>query len=247
MRKTLIAALAALTSLAVAPAVVAQTAQEGPGAEVTVSISPTDAGTKTKPKPVKLNLKLVNEDSSQTADSIKVFVGKNLKASTTGLKKCSATKLEANGKSACPRASRIGRGSADAIAGVNTASPASLKFNITAFVIGTNQLGFYLEQQGGEIRVLSKGKFKRSSGLYGSVLDIDIPQLAREFPSGVYNGLVGFETSLYKKVGSRSLFKTNGCPSNRTLPFKLTIGFQANPNPPKANTVSALGGADCKK
>jgi len=245
LRKTLIAAVAALLSLGLAALAFGQA--DGPGAEVTVSISPKNAGTSKKPKPAKLNLKLVNEDSSQTADSIEVFVAKNFKASTTGLKKCSAAKLEANGTDACPAASRIGRGTADAIAGVNTASPTSLKFNITAFVIGTNQLGFYLEQQGGEIRVLSKGKFKRASGRYGQVLDIDIPQLAREFPPGVYNGLVGLETSLYKKIGNRSLFKTTGCPSNRTLPFKLTIGFQNNPNPPKVEEVEALGGADCTK
>lgn len=250
MRKILIAALAALTALAAVSVVSianAQDEQEGPGATAEFTLSPKKAGTKKKPKPVKLNLKLENEDSSQTADSIKVFTGKNIKSSTKGLKKCSATKLEAEGKGACPAASKVGTGNADAVAGVNTGAPASLKFNITAFVIGKQQIGFYLEQQGGDIKVLSKGRFKKASGQYGGVLDIEIPQLAREFPQGTYNGLVGIETSLYKKKGKNALFKLNGCPSNRTVPFKLEIGFMPNPNPPKAETVTALAGADCRK
>jgi hypothetical protein len=250
LRKILIAALAALTALAVVSIATAQEEQEGPGATAEFTLSPKKAGTKKKPKAVKLNLKLENEDSSQTADSIKVFTGKNIKSSTKGLKKCKAATLEAEGKGACPAASKIGTGSADAIAGVNTGAPAKLKFNITAFVIGNQQIGFYLEQQGGDIKVLSKGRFKKASGQYGGVLDIldiSIPQLAREFPQGTFNGLVGIETSLYKKKGKNALFKLNGCPSNRTVPFKLEIGFMPNPNPPKAETVTALAGADCRK
>ncbi|MEA2313030.1 MAG: hypothetical protein QOE28_2998 [Solirubrobacteraceae bacterium] len=248
MRKFLIVALAALTALAAAVGIAsAQTAGSGSGADVTVTLSPTKAGTKAKPKPVKINLAVKNQDSSQTADGLKIFQGKNLKVSTKGLKVCSAAKLNANGPSGCPAGSKVGSGTADAIAGVNTSNPAPLKFNVTAFVIGTQKVGFYLEQQGGNIRVLTPGVYKKASGGYGSVLDIQIPQLAREFPPGTFNGLVGLQTSLYKKVGKHSLYTTNGCPSTRTEPFKVQIHFQNNPNPPKASTVTATGGADCKK
>ena len=243
MRKFLIAAVAALTALAVVGVANAQT----PGADITVAISPSKVGTKKKPKPEKLTLELKNEDSSQTADGLEVFVAKNIKASTKGLRKCSATRLEAEGKSACPAASKVGSGTADAIAGVNTTAPAALRFNVTAFVIGNNKIGFYLEQQGGEIRVLAKGTFKRASGQYGSVLDVEIPQLAREFPQGTYNGLVGLKTTLYKKVGKNSLLRSNGCPSTRNMPFKVVIHFQNNPNPPKAEEVEATGTANCRK
>jgi hypothetical protein len=247
LRKILIAALAALTALAVTAVSSAQDGQDAPGAELTMSISPAKVGTKKKPKPTKLSLSLKNEDSSQTADRIEILMAKEIKVSTTGLKKCSATKLEAQGKSACSSASRIGIGTADAVAGVNTSAPAELKFNITAYVIGDNRLGFYLEQQGGDIRVLSKGRFKKASGRYGKMLDIEIPPLAREFPPGTYNGLVGLETELYKKVGNRSLFKSTGCTTSRSLPFSLTIGFMPNPNPPKAEEVTATDGANCRK
>jgi hypothetical protein len=243
LRKYLIAVVAALTALCIAAVAQAQS----PGADITVSISPNKVGTKKKPKAEKLTLELKNEDSSQTADGLEIFVAKNIKASTKGLKSCSKAKLEASGKSACPAASKVGSGTADAIAGVNTGAPAALKFNVTAFIIGKNKIGFYLEQQGGEIRVLAEGAFKRASGQYGSVLDVDIPQLAREFPPGTFNGLVGLKTTLYKKVGKNSLLTSNGCPSTRTLPFKVVIHFMNNPNPPKAAEVEATGGANCKK
>lgn len=243
MRKFMIAAVAALTALAVVAVSNAQT----PGAAVTVSVAPTKVGTKKKAKAEKLTLEVKNQDSTQTADRLQIFVAKHIKASTRGLKSCSAAKLEAQGKSACPSASKVGSGTADAIAGVNTGAPAALKFNVTAFIIGKQKIGFYLEQQGGEIRVLSKGTFKKASGQYGSVLDVDIPQLAREFPPGTFNGLVGLKTSMYKKVGNKSLLTSVGCPSSRKLPFKVVIHFMNNPNPPKAETVEATGGATCKK
>ena len=248
MRKFLIAALAALTSIAAVTAVASGQTEEPPaGADLTVTISPTKTGTKKKPKPTKVSLTLKNEDSSQTADRLQVFMAKQIKTSTKGLKKCSAAKLEAQGKAGCSKASRVGNGTADAIAGVNTGSPAPLKFNITAYLIGNNRIGFYLEQQGGEIRVLAKGRFKKASGRYGGVLDIEIPQLAREFPPGTFNGLVGLKADLYKKSGKRALFKSVGCTSTRELPFNLVIGFMPNPNPPKAEEVEAFDGANCTK
>jgi hypothetical protein len=247
LRKILIAALAALTALAVTAVSSAQTGQTPAGADLKVTVSPSDAGTKAKPKPVKISLTLKNEDSSQTADRISILMAKQIKVSTNGIKKCSAAKLEAQGKGACSKASRIGNGTADAIAGVSGNAPAPLKFNITAYVIGDNRVGFYLEQQGGDIRVLSKGKFSKASGRYGTKLNIGIPQLAREFPAGVYNGLVGIDVDLYKKVGSKSLFKSIGCTSTRELPFSLTIGFMPNPNPPKNASVTAIDGANCTK
>jgi hypothetical protein len=246
LRKILIAALAALTALAAAVSLAG--AQEPPaGAELDMTISPSKVGTKKKPKPTKVSLLLRNEDSSQTADGIEIRMAKQIKASTKGLKKCSAAKLEAQGKAGCPSASRVGNGRAEAIAGVNTDHPAELTFNITAYVIGNNKLGFYLEQQGGNINVLARGTLKKASGRYGSLLDIEIPSLAREFPEGTYNGLVSIETDLYKKAGKNALFKSTGCTTTRELPFLLTLHFMPNPNPPKSVEVEASDGANCRK
>jgi hypothetical protein len=247
LRKTLIAACAAFAVLGATTVAIAQD-QPSAGAEITVSVSPTKVGTKKKPKPAKLTLEVKNEDSSQTARQLKIYHAKQIKVSTRGLKKCSQSKLEQNlDPSACPTASKLGTGTADAIAGVNTANPAPLKFNVTAFLLGKTKVGFLIKQQGGEITTLAIGTFKKASGQYGSLLQVDIPQIAREYPTGNFNGLVGLKTTLYKKIGKNSLYKTTGCTSARTLPFKTTIVFQNNPTPPKAATVDALGTADCKK
>jgi hypothetical protein len=250
LRKILIAVLAALTALAAVAIAQAQT--PGPGAEITVTVSPSKVGTKKKPKPAKVKLSVVNSDSSQTADGLKIYHPKQLTISGKGLKKCSRAKLEAElSPSVCPRASRLGTGgTADAIAGVNGGSPTSLKFNVTPFLIANKKIAFLIEQQGGNINALAIGTFKKASGLYGSVLEVSIPKIARQVgepPNASYNGLKSLETTLYKKVGKKSLYKTTGCPSNRSLPFKTVIEFQANPNPPKAETVEATAGANCRK
>jgi len=250
LKKFLIAALAALTALA---AVVAVSAAQtpGPGATEKVTVSPSKAGTKKKPKPAKVSLSIKNSDKTQTADGIKIYQAKQLIVSGKGLKKCSRAKLEATTDAkSCPTASLLGSGTADAIAGVNGAKPSTIKFNVAAFLTGDKQVAFLIAQQGGNIRAVSIGNYKKASGLFGSVLDISIPPIARQIgtgPGASYNGLAALSTTLYKKAGSHSLYKTVGCPSTRVLPFKTVIHFQANPNPPKAKTVTAIGGADCTK
>jgi hypothetical protein len=247
LRKSLIAALAAFVVVGVGGAVAIAQSPSG-GAEITASVSPSKVGTKKKPKPTKLTLEVKNADSSQTAKELKIYTPKQIKVNAKGLKTCSQSKLEQNlDPSACSRASKLGAGTADAIAGVNGAAPAPLKFNVTAFLLSKKKIGFLIKQQGGDIASLAIGTMKKASGQYGGLLDVAIPQIAREYPSGNFNGLVGLKTSLYKKLGKKSLYKSTGCTSSRTLPFKTVIVFQANPNPPKASSVTAIGTADCKK
>jgi hypothetical protein len=247
LRKTLIAALAAFVVVGAAGAVaVAQSPSAG--AEITASISPSKVGTKKKPKPTKITLEVKNDDSSQTAKELKIYTPKQIKVNGKGLKYCKQSKLEENlDPSACPGKSKLGTGTADAIAGVNGGSPAPLKFNVTAFLLSKKKIGFLIKQQGGDIAALAIGTMKKGGSGYGGLLDVQIPQIAREYPTGSFNGLVGLKTSLYKKIGKKSLYKSTGCSSSRTLAFKTVIVFQPNPNPPKAETVTALGTADCKK
>jgi hypothetical protein len=247
LRKTLIAALAAFVVVGAGGAIaVAQSPSAG--ASITASVSPSKVGTKKKPKPAKLTLEVKNNDSSQTAKELKIYTPKQIKVNGKRLKYCKQSKLEQNlDPSACPGKSKLGTGTADAIAGVNGSAPAPLKFNVTAFLLSKKKIGFLISQQGGAINALAIGTMKKGSGGYGGLLDVAIPEIAREYPSGSFNGLVGLKTSLYKKIGKHSLYSTTGCSSSRTLAFKTVIVFQANPNPPKASTVTALGTADCKK
>jgi hypothetical protein len=146
LRKTLIAALTALTALALAAVAIAQTP---PSIDVTATVSPSKAGTKKKPKSEKLNLNIVNNKESKTsASKIEISIPKSLKLSTKGLKTCSVSKLDSQGKASCPKGSLAGIGTADALVNPSSATPAPLKFNVSTFVAGKNLLAFYLEQQG---------------------------------------------------------------------------------------------------
>jgi hypothetical protein len=146
LRKTLIAALTALAALALTAVAIAQTS---PSIDVTATVSPSKAGTKKKPKSEKVNLTINNSRESKTsASKIEISFPKTLVLSTKGLKSCSVAKLDAQGKASCPRGSVAGLGTAEALVNPTSATPASLKFNVTTFVAGKNLLAFYLQQQG---------------------------------------------------------------------------------------------------
>ena len=264
MRKYLIAAVAALTALCFTAVALAQS-----GATSDVKVAPKDAGTKAKPKPSKITLNVKNGDVSQTASQIVVFIAKNVKLSTKGLAKCDLAKLSTQGTSGCSRASIVGSGSADARAGVSRngvyfPNPGLLPFKVTPYAanaknVSSNpelrgaQLAFYLEQRNVDlsgkptdvkqdgIKAIARGVVKRASGKYGSKLVITIPQVpAQQYPAGAYNGLEKLQAVLKKG----KMITTIGCKA-RKHPFKTTITFVPNPNPPKQKTVTATDNAPC--
>lgn len=263
MRKYLIAAVAALTALCFTAIAIAQT-----GATSDVNVTPKDAGTKANPKASKISLKVVNGDTSQTASQIEVFLGKNIKLSTTGLKKCDLAKLAAQGTSGCARSTIVGSGTADARAGVSrngvyNPAPPLLPFKVTPYAanaknVSSNpelrgaQLAFYLEQrkvvngkpaevEPSGIKAIARGVVKRASGKYGSKLVITIPVVpAQQYPAGAYNGLEKLQAVLKKG----KMITTKGCTARKHL-FKTVITFVPNPNPPKAKKVTTTDSASC--
>jgi hypothetical protein len=243
LRKFLIAAVAMFTAFAVVSVATAQ----APSATGTVKLKPNKfTKKKKKRKSVTLTLDVQNGDSTQTANRIQVYLAKQLVVSGKGIKTCPAVE-ESLDASNCSDGSKLGEGTAEAIAGVNGAAPAPLTFDVTAYLLSAKKIGFLIEQQGGDINALSVGTLKKGSGKYGTVLDIDIPQTAREFPPGSFNGLKSIHTTMGKKAGKKALFKLKGCPSSKKLPFRTVISFQNNPNPPKAASLTADSTASCKK
>ena len=105
MRKTLIAAVTALTALALTAVAIAQ--NPAPSIDVTATVSPSKAGTKKKPKSEKLNLHDQQQPrvSKTSASKIEISFPKTIKLSTKGLKTCSVAKLDSQGKATCPTAS----------------------------------------------------------------------------------------------------------------------------------------------
>jgi hypothetical protein len=248
LRKTLIAALTALTALALAAVALAQ--NPAPSIEVTATVSPSKAGTKNKPKSEKLNLNIVNSKESKTsASKIEISIPKSMKLSTKGLKTCSVSKLDSQGKASCPKGSLAGIGTADALVNPSSASPAPLKFNVSTFVAGKNLLAFYLQQQGTDsgVQQALPAKITKVSGskVYGQKITISIPKNLQQPAPGVYSALVQIKNSLGLKSGKHALVKSIGCPKAREHQIGVKITYVDNPNPPAKRSVSSADGAAC--
>jgi len=243
LRKTLIAALTALTALALAAVAIAQTP---PSIDVTATVSPSKAGTKKKPKSEKVNLTINNSKESKTsASKIEISFPKTLVLSTKGLKTCSAAKLDAQGKASCPRGSVAGLGTAKALLNATSDNPAPLNFNVTTFVAGKNLLAFYLEQQGTDSGVQQALPAKITKAGTGQKLTINIPKNLQQPAPGVYSALQQIKNSLGLKSGKYALVKSIGCPKAREHQIGVKITYVPNPTPPASTTAKSADGATC--
>ena len=215
---------------------------------MTVKVAPKKAGTKAKPKDSVITLEITNKDFTQTASRLEIWISKMIKIDNKAAKKCSVSKLSSGGPAACPKASKIGSGSADARAGVNTSpNPPLLPFKVTAFATGNTSIAFYLQQTNGSIVAVAPAKVKKASGKYSAKLDVTIPEEpAQQYPKGNYNGLERLETTLGTTKKGKSVIKSIGCTSKKH-PFKAAIHFVANPNPPKQAKVETTASAACSK
>jgi hypothetical protein len=249
LRKTLIAALAALTSVAVAAVALAQ--NPAPTASLEVSVAPTKAGTKKKPRSGRLEISAqTNRESRSTASRIEIFVPKGVTLSTKGLKKCTTATLNSQGKTACPRASKAGSGEADALLNPYSANPAPIKFIVTAFAGGRQNgrdvINFYLESESPEVNQALPGVISKvSTRLYGQKLSIDIAENLQQPAPNVFSSLQRLETSVALKSGKRRLVSLTDCPQAREHQFQLRLTFVPNPTPPGATTATAIDGARC--
>jgi hypothetical protein len=240
LRKSLIAAgvAAAFLTTGVASAL-------APTSTVTVSLSPSKAGTKKKPKATKLVLKVSNSQTQQTASQLKIVAPKQVTMSAKGFKFCNETKLANGTGKDCPKGSQVGpTGNAHAIAGLNGTNPTPVTFNVTPYALSKSKIGFYLELFGGAIRGLAVGTISNS----GHTLTVKIPETpAQQYPKGTYNGLVDLTTNLWVKSG-KGVVHTTGCPSSKKLKFTNTITFVSNSTPPGPAPApsTASGNAGCK-
>jgi len=248
LKKTLIAAVAAVSMLGATAVAVAQT--PAPSVEVTAKVSPSKAGTKKKPKSERIDLVIDNNrDSKTSAGSIEIYTPKTLKLSTKGLKTCSVSTLNSQGKSACKTAAKAGTGTAEALVNPTSATPATLKFNVTTFVAGKNKLAFYLEEQGnpnGVQQALPATIKKHKTKVYGQKITISIPKNLQQPAPGVFSALVQIKNSLGLKSGKNALVKSIGCPKAREHQIGVKITYVDNPNPPAKRSVTSADGAGCR-
>ena len=244
MRKSLAAVVAVPTVLVMATVAFAQ--NPAPSIDVTATVSPSKAGTKKKPKSEKLNLTINNSRESKTsASKIEISIPKSMKLSTKGLKTCSVSKLDSQGKANCPKGSLAGIGTADALVNPASPNPAPLKFNVSTFVAGKNLLAFYLEQQGTDSGVQQALPAKITKSGSGQKLTINIPENLQQPAPGVYSALQQIKNSLGLKSGKNALVKSIGCPKAREHQIGVKISYVPNPNPPAASSAKSADGATC--
>jgi hypothetical protein len=248
LRKYLIAAVVAVTAIAVA----APVASAQSGIDLKVDLKPTKAGTPKNPRSTKIHFVTTNQDVSQTANRIKIWIPKTLKISDKGFKRCSMAVLNDpnRGPNKCPKGSEVGGGTALARAGVNVnpTNPPQLPFDVRAFVTGKNSMVFHIRSTnpGIEIVALTPAKLKKASGKYGQLLDVTIPREPAQFYLGQYNGLEELNVTLGARSGGNNLVSSVGCNGGKA-PFKAEIGFAANPLPPKNAKLADTFNAKCKK
>ena len=126
----------------------------------------------------------------------------------------------ASGPKGCPKASRVGKGTANALLGVNGPSPTPLHFDVTPVVVGKNRIDFNLFNAGiGNL--ISPAKIK------GSKLTITVPDAAQQPLPGTWAGLVDIDTTLKAKKGKHYLASTTGCKKKKHA-FSTKLVFADN-------------------
>jgi hypothetical protein len=238
LRKYLIAAMAVLTSLALASVAVAQSAD----VEATTTVSPTKSGTKKKPKNIKVTTFVKNNVANTTAAKIEIDFPSTVKISGKGLTKCSLSAIQAQGPGACPAKSKAGTGISHAVVGPGRVP---LNFDVTAYVGGNNLIIFYIKQQNGTVTKALQGKISSASGKFKQKLVITIPADLQQPAPGLYAALVDLKSTLQLKKGKNYLVSSTGCKKKKhTFGAKLT--FAPNPAAPPKPTASGTSTAKCK-
>jgi hypothetical protein len=236
LRKYLVAAVAALTVVGGTTAALAQTSTEP---TLTVKVKPTKAGTKKHPKNTSVHLVVVNNDTKKSLSKLTITMPKTFKVSGKGFKTCSEAKLNASGPASCPKGSKVGGGTADALVGVNGPTQTPLTFDVTAFVSGKTKISFYLHATSGGVNVVSPGK------VVGRKLIVTVPQAAQQPVPGVWAGLVKLDTTLKGKAKKHMLIASTGCKGGKQ-PFSAALTFADN-GVSTPGTVTVKGSAKCKK
>jgi hypothetical protein len=236
LRKILVAGMA---TLLVAGGATAALAQAPTAPTLTVTVKPTKAGTKKKPKNSSIHFTVVNNDSKKTLSKLVITMPMTLKLSGKGFKTCSLAKLNADGPTGCPRGSRVGGGTSDALLGVNGPTPTALHFVVTAVIQSKTKLNFYLHSTGIPINVVAPGTVR------GRKLTVTVPDAAQQPAPGTWAGLVRLDSTIKGKAKKHFLIASTGCKAGKQK-FTAALTF-ANNGVSTPGTTTISGAAPCKK
>ena len=199
-----------------------------------VTVAPKKAGTKTKPKNSSIHLNIVNNDPKKTLSKLTITQPSTFKLSAKGLTYCNQAALEnaALNPSACPKASKIGKGVAAALLGVTSPTPSNLTFDVTAVAFSAKKLGFILAARELPVNVLSPATIGKNK------LTIIVPDAAQQPTPGVYAGLKSIDTTLKASKGKHYLASTVGCKKKKHK-FSTKLTFVNNGATPASETTVA--------
>jgi hypothetical protein len=252
LRKSLTVGLGLLASVALTGGAVAQAPP--PSHTTDMGITPSKAGTSKKPKAV-TQWKLAisnNRAAGTTASKIEISFPKTLKLNTRGFTTCTVAKLNDTGPATCSSKSRLGGGTASAVLGPTSATPAALEFSNSFYVGSATTLNIFLQQTNGDRTVarILIGKIAKAGGKYGQKLTISIPGDLQQPVPGVFSALSDIAATLKGTAGSgskkHSFLESTGC-SGGKWGFQTKITYVPNPNPPGATTSTATDSVTCKK
>lgn len=235
MRKVALLAVTSVAALGVTGPAWAVNADQGLDVKVTGS----KAGTKKKPRNVKLTVITTTTPKDSTAFATTkavLYFDKNLKFGGSKFASCTAAKLQA-AESNCPKASKVGTGSANGSA-LGQQEP----LTVTAFngpkgkslllhVVGSNPL---------QIDSVIDAKLSKASGKYGMKLTVPIPDKLQQPVPGVYATLTKFLTAVKGTAKGTPYIGLAGC-SGGKLHFKGTFTFT------DGSTLGATSTAKCTK
>ena len=193
---TAVAATAVIGAVGVAQAVT-------PTTSLKASVSPSKKGTMKKPRNVKLSLELITQpnpsDPAFATKSTVVHLDKNLRFGGKYVKTCTRAKVLSNNK-ACPKGSKVGSGSATAVAiGIPE------KLTITAY---NGPKGKAIELLVDALLPLKihnvlEGTLSSDTGAFGSKLTVVIPAALQQPVENVTATLTDFRT-VVKGTGSKN-------------------------------------------
>ena len=241
MRKLSLLVATSVIALVVAASAWAVNADQG----LSVSVTPSKAGTKAKPKSVKLKITTTTtpKDSAQFATTQAVlYFDKNLKLGGSKFKSCTVAMIQAD-ETTCPKGSKVGGGTAKAQAGTGGAVKVA-PILVTAFngPKGKTLLLHVIYTKLGIDEVLN-ATIGSAKGQYGTKLTVPINAHLQQPATGLFATLTEFITSVSGKATDKA--KTpyvglTGC-SGGALKFKGVFTYT------DSTSKTATATAKCSK
>ena len=250
MKKLAITVVALAAMVAVTAVAVAQYAL--PNTKLTASATPKKAGTKKKPKNTQVKLAAsLDPNSNRTASAIVFFLPKEMKMSFKGFRFCPASQILNEGVGSCPKGSKIGSGTANAVLGP---SHTPLPFTVTIYAGSPTEAALSLA--GPSAVPPLQGLITNAGGDFGQKMTIPIPSAVQQPVTGVYANIVNLSATIGKATGSTGKGKKKkktfavsqiGCPKDKTWDFMVRLSFAPNPNPPSPNFDEARATVACTR